>query len=86
MNLSSALTKIGKWPDLMMQLIDVGVSSGQLCDVLEKIAIQYEREVDSSLKRISSLIEPAMILAVGLLAGTVVIAIFLPMFDLMSVF
>ena len=85
MTLSAALAKTGKWPDLMMQLIDVGVSSGQLCDVLEKIAMQYEKEVDTSLKRISSLIEPIMIVVVGILAGTVVISVFLPMFNLVDV-
>lgn len=86
MNLGTALSKSGNFPNLMMQLIEVGISSGQICDVLDKIAMQYEKEVDTSLKRVTSLIEPIMIIIVGLLAGTVVVAIFLPMFSITDQF
>lgn len=82
MNLSNALAKAGSFPAMMLQLIEVGISSGQICEVLDKIAMQYEKDVDVGLKRVTSLIEPIMIVVVGLLAGTVVISIFLPMFSL----
>lgn len=82
MNLSTALSKAGSFPEMMLQLIEVGIESGQICDVLDRISLQYEKETDTSLKRVTSLIEPIMIVAVGLLAGTVVISIFLPMFEL----
>ena len=62
----------------------MGISSGKITQVLDKIADQYEKEIDVSLKRITSLIEPVMIVVVGILAGTVVIAIFLPMFEMTS--
>ena len=65
-------------------LIEVGIGSGKITDVLDKIAEQYEKEVDISLKRITSLIEPVMIVVVGILAGTVVISIFLPMFSMVD--
>ena len=84
MNLAAALAKSGHFPSMMLQLIEVGISSGKITEVLDKIAEQYEKEVDVSLKRITSLIEPLMIVVVGLLAGTVVIAIFLPMFEMTS--
>ena len=84
MNLAAALTKAGKFPAMMIQLIEVGISSGKIIEVLDKISEQYEKEVDVSLKRLTSLIEPVMIVVVGLLAGTVVIAIFLPMFEMTS--
>ena len=84
MNLSNALAKAGHFPSMMLQLIEVGISSGKITEVLDKIAEQYEKEVDVSLKRITSLIEPLMIVVVGVLAGTVVIAIFLPMFEMTS--
>lgn len=67
---------------MMLQLIEVGISSGQICDVLDKIALQYEKEVDTSLKRVTSLIEPILIVVVGIIAGTVVVSIFLPMFSM----
>ena len=84
MNLASALSKSGKFPSILLQLIEVGISSGKITQVLDKIADQYEKEIDVSLKRITSLIEPVMIVVVGILAGTVVISIFLPMFEMTS--
>lgn len=84
MSLAAALAKAGYFPSMMLQLIEVGISSGKITEVLDKIAEQYEKEVDISLKRITSLIEPIMIVVVGVLAGTVVIAIFLPMFEMTS--
>lgn len=82
MNLSAALAKAGSFPSMMLQLIEVGIESGQIGEVLDRISLQYERETDVSLKRITSLIEPIMIVVVGILAGTVVISIFLPMFEM----
>ncbi len=84
MNLATALSKGGSFPAMMIQLIEVGINSGQITDVLDKISVQYENEVDTLLKRVTSLIEPIMIVFVGLLAGTVVISIFLPMFSLVD--
>lgn len=84
MNLATALSKSGNFPKMMLQLIEVGINAGQITDVLDRISVQYENEVDVLLKRVTSLIEPIMIVFVGLLAGTVVISIFLPMFSLMD--
>jgi len=84
MNLATALAKAGHFPSMMLQLIEVGISSGKITEVLDKIAEQYEKEVDVSLKRVTSLIEPLMIVIVGVLAGTVVISIFLPMFSMVD--
>ncbi len=82
MNLSTALSKAGTFPSMMLQLIEVGIESGQITEVLDRISLQYEKETDVSLKRLTSLIEPIMIVVVGLLAGVVVISILLPMFAL----
>ena len=78
MNLAAALAKAGRFPPMMLPLIEVGIGSGKITDVLDKIAEQYEKEVDISL------IEPVMIVVVGILAGTVVISIFLPMFSMVD--
>ena len=84
MNLAAAMARAGKFPPMMLQLIEIGIGSGKITEVLDKIAVQYEKEVDTSLKRITSLIEPILIVVVGLLAGTVVISIFLPMFSMVD--
>ena len=83
-NLAAALSKAGQFPPMLIQLIEIGVNSGKITDVLDRTAEQYERDIDVNLKRITSLIEPAMIIIVGLLAGTVVISIFLPMFSIVD--
>lgn len=69
---------------MMLRLIEVGIGSGKITDVLDTIAEQYEKEIDVSLKRITSRIEPIIIVVVGILAGTVVISIFLPMFSMID--
>ena len=81
MNLANALSKSGDFPSLMLQMIEIGIESGQICDVLDNIAEQYEKEVDINLKRMLGLIEPILIIIVGLLVGVVVISIFLPLFS-----
>ena len=85
MNLSTALSKAGTFPSMMLQLIEVGIESGQITEVLDRISLQYEKETDVSLKRITSLIEPIMIVVVGLLAGVIVCSIMLPLFSLTDV-
>lgn len=69
---------------MMLRFIEVGIGSGKITDVLDKIAEQYEKEIDVSLKRITSRIEPIIIVVAGVLAGTVVISIFLPMFSMVD--
>lgn len=81
-NLSSALSKAGKFPVIMVQLIEVGISAGQITGTLDKIAEQYEREVDYSIKKMASLIEPTMIVIVSFLVGIVVTSVFLPILSI----
>lgn len=69
---------------MMLRLIEVGIGSSEITDVLDKIAEQYEKEIDVSLKRITRRIDPIIIVVVGILAGTVVISIFLPMFSMVD--
>lgn len=84
MDLSSAMAKVGGFPQLMTQLVLVGVSSGNLTEVLNKIAVQYEKDVDALIKRATSMLEPLMIVVIGVVVGTVVISMFLPMFSLLD--
>ena len=81
-NLAVALSRVGSFPQMMIQMLEVGINTGKITDVLDKLSERYETEVDTGLKRITSLIEPILIVVVGLLAGTVVVAIFLPMWSI----
>ncbi len=69
-------------PLFMTNLISVGEESGKLEEAMDEIANFYERETDESVKVLTSLLEPLMILAMGLVVGFIVIAMLLPMFEL----
>ena len=66
------------FPPMVTSMIDVGEHTGQLPDMLHKVADIYEEEVDTAVAGLSSLIEPLLILFLALVVGTIVIALFLP--------
>jgi type IV pilus assembly protein PilC len=70
------------FPPMVGHMVSVGEESGQLEHMLTKVADFYETEVDSKVKALTSLIEPAMILIVGGMVGFIVIAMYLPLFSL----
>jgi type IV pilus assembly protein PilC len=70
------------FPPMVSQMVSVGEDSGQLDTMLEKIADFYDAEVDAKVKALTSLIEPVMIMLVGGVVGFIVIAMYLPIFQL----
>lgn len=70
------------FPMEVVQMINVGETSANLARISEKISDQYQREVDNSLRRISSLFEPVMILVVGVFVALLALAIMAPIFNL----
>ena len=66
------------FPPMVTSMIDVGEHTGQLAEMLGKVADIYEEEVDNAVAGLSSLIEPILILFLALVVGTIVIALFLP--------
>jgi len=80
--LARALSEGSYFPLFVTNMIAVGEESGQLERGLFKIAASYEREVDKQIKIVSSLIEPVMILVMGIIVGFIVIAILLPIFQI----
>ena len=66
------------FPPMVTSMIDVGEQTGQLPEMLGKVADSYEDEVDNAVAGLSSLIEPILILFLALVVGTIVIALFLP--------
>ena len=79
---SQALSKVKIFPDFFVQMIKVGEEGGRLDSVLEDIASSYEQEIEGDLKIISSLLEPAIILVLGLVIGGIVMAVLLPIFNI----
>jgi type IV pilus assembly protein PilC len=81
-HLSDPLKKSGIFPNMVTSMISVGEETGSLDIMLNKIADFYDMEVDASVKGLTSLIEPLVIVVMGLVIGTIVIAMFMPMFGL----
>ena len=81
-HLSDPLKKSGIFPNMVTSMISVGEETGALDIMLSKIADFYDSEVDTAVKGLTSLIEPIVIVVMGLIIGTIVIAMFMPMFGM----
>ncbi len=81
-HLSDPLRKSGIFPNMVTSMISVGEETGALDIMLSKIADFYDQEVDTAVKGLTSLIEPIVMVIMGIVIGTIVIAMFLPMFEL----
>ena len=81
--LSSALENTqGLFPSMVVQMCAIGEESGALDHMLQKTAEHYEREVDSTVARLSTLLEPFIMVVLGVLIGGLVMALYLPIFQL----
>ena len=80
--MSPILARSGFFPPMAVSMISVGEESGSLDTLLEKLAVFYEQEVETIVASLSSVIEPLMILGVGVLIGFIAISIYLPLFGL----
>jgi type IV pilus assembly protein PilC len=72
------------FPPMVVQMIGVGEQTGALDAMLNKIAEFYEEEVDNAVQGLMKLMEPIMIGILGVVIGTIVIAMYMPMFDLIT--
>jgi type IV pilus assembly protein PilC len=82
--IAQPLQETGVFPPMVVQMISVGEKTGGLDEMLEKIADFYEDEVDAAVGALTSIIEPVVIVAMGLVIGFILIAMYLPMFDLIG--
>lgn len=82
---SAPLKTSGVFPPMVTQMIAVGEQTGALDEMLTKIAVFYEAEVDTAVDTLTSVIEPIMIVVMGGIVGGMVVAMYLPMFKLISV-
>ncbi len=82
--LAENLTDPSLFPPMLVNMIDVGEKTAQLDEITAKIAIFYEEEVDTAVEGISKIIEPVILIVIGLTVGTVVAAVMLPIMKLSS--
>jgi len=83
--MSEPLTRSAVFPPMVTQMIAVGEETGAVDTMLNKIADFYEDEVNASVKSLTSILEPIMMMGVGALVGVIVISLYLPIFNLMNV-
>lgn len=76
---ANPLERTKVFPSMVTSMIDVGEETGELPEMLNRIADTYEEEVDNTVGAVTSIIEPIMIVALALVVGFIVIALFLPM-------
>lgn len=81
-SLGEALGETTIFPLMLHSMIKIGEESGSLDDILDKTANFYDEELEAGLKRLTTMIEPLMIIVMGVVIGFIVIAMMMPMFDM----
>jgi type IV pilus assembly protein PilC len=84
-SLTNAMHNTGMFPTMVLQMTQIGEESGALDGMLSKVAEFYEREVDDAVSALTSLLEPVIIVFLGVLIGGLVVAMYLPIFKLGAV-
>jgi len=82
--ITAPLKESGVFPPMVTQMISVGEKTGGLDDMLNKIADFYDEEVDDAVTALTSVIEPIIIIFMGIVIGGIMIAMYLPMFDIIG--
>ncbi|GIU53682.1 type II secretion system F family protein [Shewanella sp. KT0246] len=82
MQMNVAMRTTGLFPDMLVQMVMIGEESGGLDDMLNKVANIYEMQVDDAVDGLSSLIEPIMMVVIGTLVGGLIVAMYLPIFQM----
>lgn len=83
--MTSGMRATELFPNMMVQMSSIGEESGSLDDMLNKAAEFYEDEVDNAVGRLSAMMEPIIIVILGLVIGTLLVAMYLPLFNLGNV-
>jgi type IV pilus assembly protein PilC len=80
--MSTGLRKHAVFPQMVTQMVEVGEESGQISQMLDKVADFYDREVDSATEALTASIEPIMVVVMGAIVGGMVVCLYLPMFSI----
>jgi len=82
--ISGPLKESGVFPPMVVQMINVGEQTGGLDEMLSKIADFYDEEVDAAVEALLSALEPVMIVVLGVVVGGMIVAMYLPIFDMIN--
>ncbi|WP_338011673.1 type II secretion system F family protein [Desulforamulus putei] len=83
-SIAAPLKKSGFFPPMVINMVSVGEETGQLAALLGRVADFYEEEVATVTKELTALIEPLLLIFVGFIIGAIVIAIYLPIFTVVT--
>jgi type IV pilus assembly protein PilC len=81
-SLTNSMTNVNVFPNMVIQMVSIGEESGALDGMLSKVADFFEQEVDDAVEALSSLMEPMIMVVLGVLIGGMVIAMYLPIFKM----
>ncbi len=82
--LSSALGDSGSFPDVVIKMVEVGESTGALQEMLNSLADFYDEEIETNLGRFVTLVEPVLLVVMGLIIASLLLALYMPLFNLSS--
>ena len=83
-NMAPPIEASGAFPPMVVSMVEVGEETGELPEMLMKIADNYDDEVDNAVSGITSIIEPILIICLALIVGTIVISLFLPLISIIG--
>jgi type IV pilus assembly protein PilC len=83
-SITKPLVESGVFPPMVTRMIEVGEKTGALENMLHKVAEYYEDQVDTAVAGLTSLIEPLLIVGLGICIGTIVIAMFMPLIKMIE--
>jgi type IV pilus assembly protein PilC len=83
--LSAAVREIGVFPPMLLRMLTVGERTGKLGEMLKKSANFYDEDVDEALTRLTSVIEPVLIIILSIIVGVILLSIMLPLINIMRI-
>ena len=84
--ISIPMRRVGVFPAMVYNMVAVGEEAGNLESMLHKVADFYDEEIDATVEQLASLIEPIMIMVIGIIVGVIVVALYLPVFSIVDLF
>jgi type IV pilus assembly protein PilC len=84
-SLAAAMEERGEFPDVAIKMVEVGESTGALQDMLNSLADFYDEEIETGLGRFVTLVEPILLVTMGLVIAALLLALYMPLFQLSSV-
>jgi type IV pilus assembly protein PilC len=82
--LAAAMTESGAFPDVALKMVEVGEQTGALQEMLNSLSDFYDEEIDTSLSRFVTLVEPTLLIIMGVVIASLLLALYMPLFNLSS--